>query len=363
MASPDAPAPERDDPRILFIARKGSVAGLQANLKARAKTAVYCPPKGKDPTMEGYRRFSRAEFKRLRQELLAGEYDLVICHAPAEGKARTRGFFLKCWLTTAKKWLANYGSLGTNLAPDLVAGTGVPLVVYEWDDTTIIQQKHWTLLDACTAYFKINTPTNLYKAFLFQGARNDDVFNIVRNEQYRKWTEKIRPFSLGTPDDERLRGCRGAEKTSDVFFVGGTNYSRVREEGRRLLQQLKDEGLKVDIPEERLKPEEYFRRMAGAWLAWCPEGAEWDTHRAYEAAMVGTVPLLNYPTIRRYQPMEYGTHAFYYGVEGEHLLRVARCALENKGRLQHMARAAMEHVERYHTHERLADTLIEAGRR
>lgn len=348
-------------PRILFMARKGSVSELQKILRDRATTAVFAPSKQSDPTMPGYRRFSRAEAKRLRRELEAGEYDLVICHAPAEGLTRTRGFFLKCWLTTAKKWLQHYCSLGPGLMPRLLQGTKVPLVVYEWDDTTIIQQKHWELLDACRAYFKVNCPTNLYKAFLFQGARNDDVFNIIRQPQYRAWVEKIRPISLGAPDVSAVREVAGVEKTADVFFSGALQYTRVREEGRRQLEALQAEGLRIDIPEERLKPEEFYRRMASAWLAWSPEGAEWDTHRTYEAALVGTVPVLNYPTTRRYQPLEESQHAFYYGVEGDQLSRVIRAALADKEKLNSMAAAAQTHVEQYHRHVCLADEMIRVG--
>ncbi len=348
-------------PRILFMARKGSVGELQKILVERAKTAVFAPSKKSDPTMPGYRRFSRAEAKRLRRELKAGEYDLVICHAPAEGLARTRGFFLKCWLTTAKKWLQHYCSLGPGLMPRLLRGTNVPLLVYEWDDTTIIQQKHWELLDACRAYFKVNCPPNLYKAFLFQGARNDDVFNIIRQPQYQEWVEKIRPISLGAPDVPALRQAVGGEKTADVFFSGALQYTRVREEGVKQLEALRAEGLRIDIPQERLKPEEFYRRMASAWLAWSPEGAEWDTHRTYEAALVGTVPVLNYPTTRRYQPLEQGKHAFYYGVEGDQLTQVIRTALANKDKLKEMAMAAQAHVEHYHLHARLADEMIRAG--
>ncbi|MEM1059867.1 MAG: glycosyltransferase [Verrucomicrobiota bacterium] len=361
MSAPDDRPPAAQ--RVLFMARTGSVRGLQDILRDRAQTAVFSPDRAKDPTLEGYRRFGWSELWRLRRELRAGAYDLVVCHAPAEGLARPHGFFFKRGLTTAKKWLLNFASLGPGLVPWLLRGTGVPLVVYEWDDTTVIQRKHWGLLEACTAYFKINCPPNTYKAFLFQGARNGDVFNIVRQPQLKAWAGKIRPISLGTPDTELLRSCRGTAKTADVFFAGALKYTRVREEGLPLLRRLEAEGFRVDLPEDRLEPAEFYRRLAGAWLAWAPEGADWDTHRAYEAAMVGTVPLLNYPTIRRFQPLENGVHAFHYGVEGDGLLQVARHALENKDRLAEMARAAQAHVERYHTHAKLADQLLAAGRR
>lgn len=348
-------------PRILFMARQGSVGELQRILRARATVAVYAPPKGRDATLEGYRRFSWGEMRRLRRQLRAGEFDLVLCHAPAEGLTRTRGFFLKRWLTTARKWLFNFGSLGPALTPWMLRGTTVPLVVYEWDDTTIVQQKHWALLDACRAYFKVNCPPNLYKAFLFQGARNDDVFNIVRQPVFKARAEKLRPLSLGAPDVPALREAAGCEKTADVFFAGSLDYTRVREEGMRQLEALRDAGYRIDVPEERLPPQEFYRRLASAWLAWSPEGAEWDTHRAYEAALVGSVPLLNYPTTRRYQPLEEGVHALYYGVEGDHLTRVIKAALEDRERLRKIAAAAQTYVETHHRHEHLADRMIQAG--
>ncbi|MFZ1980797.1 MAG: hypothetical protein WAU61_05770 [Smithella sp.] len=52
--------------------------------------------------------------------------------------------------------------------------------------------------------------------------------------------------------------------------------------------------------------------------------------------MAESVPVINYPTIIRYQPLMEGEHCFYYGVEGEHLYNVIKNALKNKDRLKQM---------------------------
>ena len=88
--------------------------------------------------------------------------------------------------------------------------------------------------------------------------------------------------------------------------------------------------------------------MAAAWLAWSPGGLGWDCYRHYEAPLVGTVPLINNPTILRYQPLRDGEHAFYYAPEPGGLAEVARKALADKPRLRKIAEAARAHVRARH---------------
>jgi hypothetical protein len=89
--------------------------------------------------------------------------------------------------------------------------------------------------------------------------------------------------------------------------------------------------------------------MSAAWLAWSPAGLGWDCSRHYEAALVGSVPLMNYPTIMRYCPLLDGEHCVLYRAEPGGLIEVARSALADKRRMRKMAQAAREHVREHHT--------------
>src|SRR5262249_48096034 len=103
------------------------------------------------------------------------------------------------------------------------------------------------------------------------------------------------------------------------------------------------------LPDKRLAPDEFFRRMSAAWLAWSPSGLGWECSRHYEAALVGSVALMNTPTISLDLPLQDGVHCAHYSVAPGGLRMAARRALADKDRLRDLAHAASEHVMRHHT--------------
>jgi hypothetical protein len=75
--------------------------------------------------------------------------------------------------------------------------------------------------------------------------------------------------------------------------------------------------------------------------------------------MAESVPVINYPTIIRYQPLMEGEHCFYYGVEDEHLYNVIKNALKNKDRLKQMGETARKHCLQYHIRSKILQYIIE----
>ena len=67
------------------------------------------------------------------------------------------------------------------------------------------------------------------------------------------------------------------------------------------------------------------------------------------ASAVGTVPVINYPTILRDQPLVDGEHCIFYSPEPGRLAATIRTALADKGRLERMATAAKAHVAEHNT--------------
>src|SRR5258706_9164997 len=115
-----------------------------------------------------------------------------------------------------------------------------------------------------------------------------------RSKQHpRGWIAKLWPISYGT--FVPTRNDVVAEKTADIFFAGDLEAnSTARPAGLAELRALQREGYVIDIPDGRLPLPEFLGRMAAAWLAWSPGGIGWDFGRHYEAALVHTVPLINY---------------------------------------------------------------------
>ena len=73
------------------------------------------------------------------------------------------------------------------------------------------------------------------------------------------------------------------------------------------------------------------------------------------------MPLLNHPTIERYQPLRAGEHAIQYEVEPGGLTRAIEAALADKERLRGMAQAARRHALAHHVPTALVDHVIEVA--
>jgi hypothetical protein len=174
---------------------------------------------------------------------------------------------------------------------------------------------------------------------------------IRRDPRWQRRLAKLRPVSLqaGLLDLESSDADIFSGKTSDVFFAGAIEgNSTVRSHGLGQLRKLADRGFKIDIATERLAHGEFCRRMSRAWLAWSPSGLGWDCYRHYEAPQCLAVPVINYPTIARYRPLEDGVHAVYYAPEGDGLICAIESALADKDKLRRMAVAGRAHVRRNH---------------
>ena len=325
--------------------------------------AYFCQENKKNALPAGVKLFTWSTARKLRRALREKQYDLVISCSNADPFWRAEKSWFGNLFKCLKKIVLKPSSLGIYLVPWMLSGSPVPLAVFDWEDNTSIARKNWALLKRAACYFKTQSPRNPYKAFLFQDKRNDCLFNIVRQPVYTTLASKLRPYSVGITIPENWAQLHAVEKKTDVFFAGAAHYSWARLEGRRLLEEMQEEGFKIDLHltgegNERLPQEEFLRRCAQAWLVWSPEGAGWDCARHYWAPLMGSVPLLNHPDTRRHQPLMEEIHAFYYGVEGDDIKRVVRRALQDKARLRQMAADGEAFVRRYHTHTALADYMI-----
>jgi Glycosyl transferases group 1 len=71
--------------------------------------------------------------------------------------------------------------------------------------------------------------------------------------------------------------------------------------------------------------------------------------------------VLNYPTVELHRPLIDGHHVIYYAPEPGGLVHAVETALADKAKLERMARAAREHVLRWHTPRALVDHVIATG--
>jgi len=290
--------------------------------------------------------------RRLRRR----EYDLVVVHPPQYAAWHPRSF-----LNLFQYWQLSYplGLFSSFAVNFLRCVRETPMVAVDMLDSFGIGRHNFFLFDRCVAYYKRELPVDNWRVFFGSGHRNLPAATFRRKRRYQRYVEKIRPIGLGVggPRPDLLHELSQVGKTNDVFYAGTPN-STVRKKGLDQLLALRDRGVRVDIPDERLSVDDFLRRCARSWLVWSPEGFGWECFRHYESALVGSVPVMNYPTIERYRPLQDGIHCFLYPAEGDGLSRTIVEALRNKSRLIQMAEAGRAHAREFHTYEGLCRSIV-----
>jgi hypothetical protein len=303
-----------------------------------------------------------ASLPRLAQALASSDYDLVVVQpgpfAPWHWQAIARSLFRRSTLRGVMPYFRTFG-------PEMIRGrVTAPIAVWDWEDSPFIFRHNQFLLDRATLFFKRELPIDHWRVFMRTVHERLPTPRFRLLEKQRRRVAKLRPISLGLPRGrEALPAARPVaadQKTSDVFFAGRVaGSSTVRERGLAELNALRGSGIRVDIPETPLPLDEYLARMARSWLTWSPEGYGYDCFRTYEAAICGSVPILNRQTVERHKPLRDGEHCFYYDVEEGNLAETITRALCNRDRLSQMARAARDLVLNDHTPAALARHIAE----
>jgi hypothetical protein len=220
-----------------------------------------------------------------------------------------------------------------------------PFIIFDFQDSAGIAARFLPLLKRAATYHKRELPRFPAGAFL-----HTEHFSIEpwRNRgRYAAEIAKLRPLSFGALCPELPRPT--VKKDIDILWGGSIENSPVRERGVRLLHKLANEGLRVRILEAPVAKSEFHELMARTWLTFCPDGNGWQCYRSFEAAMLGSVPLMSNPTIWQDQPFRDSVHCFYYDPEGDALKEVVRAALADHDRLQRMAAAARDFVLTEHS--------------
>jgi hypothetical protein len=341
--------PPSSSPRALRVLELGCELFLAT---VPEHTDFYWIDRKKKP---GVRLLGPVNFWRVLRRLWRGEYDLVVIGVPLVSPWHPRSF-----LTALRDWhvRAPAALFATFAARYFHRFHRVPIAAVDLADSFGIRAHNFGLLDRCAAYFKRELPVDRWQVFFRSGHWDLPGRRWRSRKSSERRMGKLMPISLGVwPSTEPMT----MPKRSDVFFAGDVSpSSTVRSEGIGELLALAAEGIVVDFPRERIANDEFNRRLASAWLAWSPSGYGWDCYRHYESGLLGTVAVMNYPTILRYQPLEEGKHCLFYAVEPGGLAAAVRAALSDKPALERMAAAAREHVLRHHTARARAAYVVRA---
>ncbi|MDR3459439.1 MAG: glycosyltransferase [Verrucomicrobiae bacterium] len=352
------PATDRA-PKILEI---GSIPYLHEAFPQTTDFYSTWPDETLSDPARGRNIVSAANLAVLARRLADPGYDLVAVQAAAYSPWSLRGLSR---LLLRREVLRGSLPLIRAVGPQLLRGhVAAPVAVLDLDDPAVIDRSNIFLLDQAAVYFKRELPADHWQVFNGTLHWRVPTPRFRSDARHRERIGKLRPISLGIPFPVTKAALPAplpaAGKTVDVFFAGRVQgSSTVRERGLKELLALRAEGLVVDVPESPLAMDEYLARCARAWLVWSPAGYGWQCFRTCEAALCGSVPLVNQPTIEQHRPLIAGEHAFYYDVEPGGLARAVRTALADRDRLMTMAAAAREHVLAWHTPQALARYIVE----
>jgi len=298
----------------------------------------------------------------LRRALASNDFDLVVVQPgpfpPWDWQAVARSLFRRSALRGVMPYFRMFGQ-------QMIRGNvAAPVAVWDWEDSPFIFSHNQFLLDRATLFFKRELPVDHWRVFMRTVHERLPTPRFRLLDKQRRRVAKLRPISLGLPSGrEKIAAARpvaAEQKTADVFFAGRVaGSSTVRERGLAELLALRDKGVRVDVPDKPLPLDEYLARIARAWLTWSPEGFGYDCFRTYEAAICGSVPILNRQTVERYQPLRDGEHCFYYDAEPGNLSAVIARALQDRSHLGQTAAAARAFVLAEHTPAALARYVAE----
>ncbi len=299
---------------------------------------------------------------KLARALASSDHDLVVVQPgpfpPWHWQAIARSLFRRSTLRGVMPYFRTFGQ-------EMLRGrVTAPIAVWDWEDSPFIFAHNQFLLDRATLFFKRELPVDHWRVFMRTVHERLPTPRFRLLEKQRRRVAKLRPISLGLPRGREAlptaKPVAADQKTADVFFAGRVaGSSTVRERGLAELLLLRDKGVRVDIPDKPLPLDEYLARISRAWLTWSPEGFGYDCFRTYEAAVCGSVPILNRQTVERYKPLRDGEHCFCYDIEPGNLTEAITRALQNRDRLNRMAIDARKFVLAEHTPAALARYVAE----
>ncbi|NUN92549.1 MAG: hypothetical protein HUU04_02070 [Verrucomicrobiae bacterium] len=172
------------------------------------------------------------------------------------------------------------------------ARRNIPVAIVDCRDNFTIREEDVELLRLCCAYFKRELPFNRFNLFRPYAER-------LSRAEILDLSAKVRPIPLGVDDAlfEAWARERRAEKASDLFWSGKPNASQRLDLPERLREIAARRGLRLDLADGRLSFEEYRRRIASSKICVSVEGAGWDCYRHAEAIALGSIPMINEPTV------------------------------------------------------------------
>ena len=234
------------------------------------------------------------------RSLRRGKYDLVILmpcavwqEGPLPNLARWAGE-IPLPIPPLRRMVRRVGNLFRVLPESCLHQ--VPAIVLDMGDHSTLDPSEIHLLTSDRLYFKREIPYD--RSRLFPNGGMPPVEQIARAQQNLRYL----PMGIDDTHYQELRKMRRKDQETDVFCSGSYTNTLRETAVQKLLSLRRETDWKIVAHEclqgpPRIEPAEYFRLAAGSRVSISIAGRGWDCHRHYEAVALGTVPLMNQPTV------------------------------------------------------------------
>ena len=168
------------------------------------------------------------------------------------------------------------------------------LSIIDLDDWICLPPSGQRLLQACSSYYKRELPYNRFFLYYQQ-----------RPVPWRLWREKLAPIyakvhniPLGIEDEKYsdLKKLRKNEQDIDIFYCGQLT-STIRITALKHLKELAATTSWNIVIADDLPFSEYCAAVARSKITISISGGGWDCFRHYEAIALGSIPLMDAPTV------------------------------------------------------------------
>jgi len=268
---------------------------IEFSYKKRINNSVHLNPSGKNVLLIFYRLMT-----------YAGKADVMITQN---------------WASNYNDHLPYYKAVLLSLRSKLFCHAvacfygGKKLVVLDMADIGLVRKSDLILFSKAQIIFKRELTISQTKLF---GACYEGFHFGKQKNLEDKLYDKMKPICLGTERHWEENTIVNhpqydveitlKDKKYDVFYAGKPT-SLIREGCDAFLESLQEAGLKVYYePGKRIEQERFREIMSQSWFTLSPEGYGWQCYRHYEAMMLGSIPLVNYPTVRLVEPLLDGVH-------------------------------------------------------
>jgi hypothetical protein len=170
----------------------------------------------------------------------------------------------------------------------------IPVAVVDFDDWICIPPSGQYYLQNCTLYYKRELPFNRF--FLYYPDRPSPWRKM--REQILPLCGKTRRLPLGIEDHKYkdLQKLRQKRQDIDVFFCGQPTSTLRIQAAKELKKLARTTNWKI-VMADSMSFKEFCEHIARSKITVSVSGGGWDCFRHYEATALGSLPLMDRPTV------------------------------------------------------------------